>query len=160
MKKYTKFIRLIGIFSLILSCQNSSEPKWDLNFQKMEIHYTKVGGWIHPTKLDIYGNGLVNTYLFNHSSYTATDSASTSLNRKQQKELAILFQSFASYDKYYEPKPGDWVTDQNTHTIILIYDSVPDTVSVYMPDKSDIPLSLIKIIMEMELLWANVINGN
>lgn len=153
MNKYIKSVILIGIFLVLFSCQNSSEPKWNFDFKKMEIHYNKVGGWIQPTKLDIYGNGLVNAYI-------SIDSASTMLTQKEQEEIADLFRSFASYDKHYEPKPEDWATDQNTHTTILIYNGVPDTVSVYMPDKSDIPLSLIKIIMEMELLWANTLNGN
>ena len=151
-----------GIFSLLLSlgCEHSTEPKWNLDFQKMEIHYSKVGGWIHPTKLDIYSNGLVNAYLFNQSSLTTTDSASTFLNRKEQEEIVGLFKSFWSYNHYYEPKPEDWATDQNSHTIILIYQEIPDTVSVYMPDKADIPSSLTKIILEMEALWSSVLNEN
>ncbi len=144
-------ISAIVMILLWIGCEHSTEPKWTLNFQKMEIHYTKVGGWIHPTKLDIHSDGLVMAYLYDHRSYTMTDSASTILNRKEQSKIADLFRSFSSYDRHHEPE--DWITDQNTHIIILIYDGVPDTVSVYMPAKADIPLSLTKIILEMESLW-------
>jgi hypothetical protein len=148
---------IVYIF-LSIGCDHSAEPKWDLDFNKMEIHYSKVGGWIQPTKSDIYNSGLARAFLFNHSTYTATDSASTVLSRKEQNEIVDLFQSFLSYERYYEPK--DWITDQNTHTLVLIYDGIPDTVSVYMPDKADIPPSLTKIILEMEFLWAGMLNKN
>jgi len=158
MKKYMKCIPLTGIFSFLLSfsCEHSTEPTWKLDFQKMEIHYTKAGGWINPTKLDIYGNGLAIAYSFNQNA----DSAIAVLDQKEQDEIADLFRAFFSYNHYYEPKPEDWVTDQNSHMIILIYEGVPDTVSVYMPGKANIPLSLTKIILEMESLWAHVLNGN
>lgn len=149
-------ISFIALILISVSCEHSTEPKWNLDFKKMEIHYSKVGGWIQPTKLDIYGNGLAIAYSFTQS----IDSAITILDKKKQNEIADLFKSFFSYNHYYEPKPEDWVTDQNTHTIILIYDGIPDTVSVYMPDKANIPLSLTKIIFEMELLWAHVLNKN
>ena len=158
MNTFVKFASFIGIFSVLCSCQNSSEPKWDLKFQKMEIHYSKVGGWIPPTKLDIYGTGHATAYLFKHSTYTTTDSALKILSRKEQFEIADLFQSFYSYNRHYEPEY--WVTDQNTHTVVLIYDGIPDTVSVYMPDKASIPPSLTKIILEMEALWDDMLNEN
>lgn len=156
MKRFVNLSLIIGIFSLLLSisCQHSTEPKWNLDFQKMEIHYSKVGGWIQPTKLDIYGNGIAIAYSFNQNA----DSVITSLNKEEQNELADLFKSFFSYKRHYEPK--DWVTDQDTHTIILFYEGIPDTVSVYMPDKADIPLSLTKILLEMEALWSSIISRN
>lgn len=149
-----------GLLTIFLSvgCQHSTESMGDLDFQKMEVHYSKVGGWIHPTKLDIYGNGLVRAFLYDHSSLTLSDSASTVLTKKEQNEIAELFGRFSIYDRHYEP--DDWVTDQNTHIIVLIYDSIPDTVSVYMPDKADIPLSLTRVILEMESLWANMLDAS
>lgn len=139
---------------LIFNCEHSNWPKWDPDFHKMEIHYSKVGGWIVPTKLDIYGNGTVIAYSFNQNA----DSVVAVLSKKEQDQIAGLFKSFPGYSRHYEPK--DWVTDQNTHTIVWIYNGVPDTVSVYMPEKADIPLSLNKIIVEMEALWTEVIGAN
>jgi hypothetical protein len=155
MKKYAKATIASGIFFLLFAsgCDHSNDPKWNPDFQKMEIHYSKAGGWIVPTKLDIYGNGTVIAYSFNQNA----DSVLAVLDEKEQDQIEWLFKSFSSYDRYYEPKPEDWVTDQNTYMIIFLYDGIPDTVSVYMPEKADIPLSLTKIIVEMEALWAEVL---
>ena len=157
MKEFIKIVLILAIVSLLLSisCEQSTEPGEDLNFQKLEIHYSKMGGWIQPTKLDIYGNGLVKANLLNHSNHAATDSASKILTKKEQDEIVNLFRSFSEYKRHYEPE--NWVTDQNTHSIVFINDGIPDTVSVYMPEKADIPLNLMKTILGMESLWASML---
>ena len=130
----------------------SDEP--ELIFSKMEIHYSKSGGWIYTSLLDINGNGLAIAQ--KGSSPDFSDSASTNLSGGEKDKIARLFESFSNYDSYYEPK--EHRTDQNYHTIIMIYENVSDTVAVYDPDKANIPKGLSNIIKEMDSIWWNILN--
>lgn len=142
------------IVILFISCISPIKEEPDLEFAKMEIHYTKLGGWINTSKLDIYGSGLVNAYHISHASTEVLDSAKTFLSDEDQKRISSLFRSFSSYDRHYEP--DQYVTDQNYHTTILDYEGVSDTVSVYMPHKANIPEGLKQIIEEMDSLWESM----
>lgn len=146
------FVVLCSVVIGLSGCNSPTSP--DLEFSKMEIHYTKIGGWINTSKLDIYGSGLVEAYHIGHASTEVLDSASTFLSQEAQRKIASLFESFSSYDSYYEPV--DYGTDQNLHTTVFIYDREPDTVAVYQPERANIPSGLGKMIEEMESMWESI----
>ncbi|MBC8175397.1 MAG: hypothetical protein H8E82_07070 [Candidatus Marinimicrobia bacterium] len=147
-------VALIPIISIIvLCCTNPTEPS--LDFSKMEVHYTKYGGKINTSKVDIYSSGLVNAYHIAHASLEILDSASTVLSMGQQKSIAELFEPFSTYDSYYEP--NEWYTDGDYHVTVLIYEGSSDTVTVYEPKNANIPKRLSEIIQEMESLWEDLI---
>lgn len=152
MKKSSLIIFCIVI--LFISCSSPTKEEPDSEFAKMEIHYTKLGGWINTSKLDIYGSGLVNAYHIRHAGTEVLDNAKTFLSNEDQKRISFLFRSFSSYDRHYEP--DQYVTDQNYHITILDYEGVSDTVSVYMPQEANIPEGLGQIIEEMGFLWETM----
>ncbi len=154
MKTNIIVIYLLSLF--FIDCSNSTGPNSDLEFSKMEIHYTKVGGWINTSKLDVYGNSLVSAYLISQAALDIMDSSSTLLNEEEQNKMANLFMSFYTYDSKYEPK--QWYTDGNLHIIIFVYEEKADTVTVYEPHNSNIPNGLNEIIQEMESLWKGILN--
>ena len=151
-----KLIPIIFSISILLSsCKNSTDSNSPLVFSKMEIHYTKMGGWIHTSILDIYGSGLVNGYILKHASCDTLDCAADTLSQNEMNNLGNLFGSFSNYDSYYEPE--QFRTDQNIHTVILIYNNKRDTVSVYEPGRANIPNGLYNIIHEMEQLLERIL---
>ena len=137
------------VFVVLFSINCKDNPSGTDISPDMEIHYTKTGGWINTSRLDIYGNGLVNAYQVKHASSDTLDSASTILSEEEQNRVVSLFGSFSTYDSHYEPDV--FFTDQNYYTIVFIYEGEIDTVSVYMPGESNIPSGLEEIIDEMEI---------
>lgn len=145
---------VFGIVILVISCSSPLKEEPYLEFAKMEIHYTKLGGWINTFKLDIYGSGLANAYQIKHANTEVLDSAKVFLSDEDQKRMSFLFRSFSRYDRHY--RPNQHVTDQNYHITILDYEGISDTVSVYIPHKANIPVGLKQIIEEMDSLWENM----
>ena len=142
------------VIFLNIGCKDNPtgmEHESDLEFSKMEIHYEKYGGWINTSVLDIYGNGRVYAYQIEHASYDTLNSSYIFIDEEEQNKLENLFESFSAYDSYYEPEV--FLTDQDYHVTILIYEGKVDTVAVYMPEQSDMPDELEEIIHEMKSLW-------
>lgn len=143
-------------FSFFLnSCENSTEPETDIFFSEMEIHYTKAGGWINTSKLDIIGDGTANALEIAHGSRDTINSSSKFLNRSKKEILVKLFSSFSEYESYYAP--NNYYTDGNHHRIIFIFEGIADTVSVYEPQNAKIPFSLSEIILVLEDIWMNTL---
>ena len=132
----------IMIFAIFfnIGCKNNptgTPQELDLEFSKMEIHYVKSGGWINASKLDIYGDGRVNAYEIEHASHDTLNSAYIFIDEEGKDKLESLFESFSDYDSHYEPEV--FVTDQECHTTTFVYEDKVDTVTVYMPELSDMP---------------------
>jgi hypothetical protein len=137
-----------------IGCKNNptgTPQELDLEFSKMEIHYVKSGGWINTSKLDIYGDGRVNAYEIEHASNDTLNSSYIFIDEEEKDKLENLFGPFSDYDSYYEPEV--FVTDQEYCSTIFVYEDKVDTVTVYMPEQSDIPDGLEEIIHEMKSLW-------
>jgi hypothetical protein len=141
---------LIAVALIPLACGGSNEPEPNLLFSRMQIQYFKYGGYIETSKIFIYPNGRLDAYVISHNKVDTLGQASIVLSNEDRNDLARLFDPFSTFDPYYEPEHP--LTDQNYHTTILIYEGVPDTVTVYMPDQADIPQGLRNIINEMESL--------
>jgi hypothetical protein len=151
------FISLVIAFVILfnIGCKDNStgtEYESDLEFSKMEIHYTHSGGWINTSKLYIYGDGRVNAYQIKHASHDTLNSSYVFIDEEEQNKLEDLFESFSAYDYYYGPEI--FVTDQDYYTTVLIYEDKVDTVDVYMPEQANIPDELEEIIHEMKTLWV------
>ena len=146
---------LVFVWSIFLvlsiGCNSPTRPYPELEFSRMEIHYTKAGGWIHTLKLDIYGTGLIHAYQIAHASLDTLRNVSTFLSPEDRRRIAALFNDFPGYDSRYEPEP--WYTDGNHHTIRFLYEGRADTVKVYEPEQAEIPGGLREILGEMESLW-------
>jgi hypothetical protein len=154
MKRMILFLALLAF--IIISCSDPTSINEDLEFSEMEIHYTKYGGWIHTSKLDIFSDGLVLALeLKNGSPFDTLGKSSKYLDEKSKEKLSDLFRSFSSYDAYYAPGLG--CTDGNEHIIVFIYKGNPDTVNVYEPQNANIPKSLELIIQEMENIWLELL---
>ena len=137
-----------------ISCKNNptgTQQELDLEFSEMEIHYVKSGGWINTSVLDIYGDGRVNACEIDHSSYDTLNSSYIFIDEELQNKLENLFESFSAYESHYEPEI--FVTDQEYHTATFVYEDKVDTVTVYIPEQSDMPDGLKEIIHEMKSLW-------
>ena len=146
---------LFPIFSLLfIRCSSPTQSHPPLELAKMEIHYSKTGGWTHTATLDIYSDGLVRAHRIGHASLDTLARVSTFLNLEDQRRIAALFTGFSSYDSLYEPDP--WYTDGDYHNINFVYEGNADTVSVYEPEQVKIPGGLRKIIREMESLWQHL----
>lgn len=150
-------ISLVIVLTMLfnIGCKNNptgTEQELDLEFSKMEIHYVKSGGWINTSKLDIYGNGRVDAYEIEHSSRDTLNSSYIILDEVEKNKLESLFESFSAYESHYEPEV--FVTDQDFYTTILAYEDKIDTVTVYMPEQTDMPDGLEEIIHEMKSLWV------
>lgn len=141
---------LIASLLVPMACSDANGPESDLQFSRMQIQYFKAGGYIDTSKIFIYPNGRLDAYIISHSKTDTLNQASIVLSDEDRNDLARLFGPFSTFDAYYGP--DNPVTDQNYHTTILIYEGIPDTVTVYMPDQSDIPQGLRNIIDEMESL--------
>ena len=155
-RKLLFFPVLIACLFFSIACENSTEPEATLNFSEMEIHYKKSGGWIHTSTIDIYGDGLVKAHKIRHASFDTMASATKHLNTKQQNEIAVLFETFSNFARHYSP--DEFITDQDYHTIVFIYQGIPDTVSAYMPGPSNSPQDLNRIFDKMQNLWSDMLN--
>lgn len=129
----------------------------NIEFAKLEIHYTKSGGWIDTSQLNIYGNGLTSAHVSSARSSVPVESAAVMLTKKEQDHIARLFAWFSLYKPHYEPVRF-W-TDQDYHTIVFIYENMPDTVSVYDLNRAAVPGSLKKLIAELENLHDRIIRN-
>ncbi len=156
MRKRILVSLVIGfIIFLNIGCKDSPtgmELASDLEFSKMEIHYAKYGGWINTSILDIQGDGRVNVCEIAPASYDTLNNSYIFIDEEEQNKLENLFESFSAYDSYYAPE--EFLTDQDFHTIVLTYEGDADTVTVYMPEQSDMPDGLVEIIHEMKTLWV------
>ena len=153
-------MRFYAVLALILTtafvaCDEATEPHGGLSFSKMEIEHYWQGFKIPTSKLEIRGDGTATAYESFFSGPGSLRSASTTLTRGQQARIAELFENFANYDSYYEPEHR--ITDQDFRWTILIYDGVPDTVSVYMLSSADVPDGLALLINELESLWVSIL---
>ena len=150
--------RLVFMSSIFLvlsiGCNSPTRPYSELEFSKVEVHYTKAGGWINTVKLDIYGTGLTHAYQISHASLDTLRNISTFLDLEDRRRIAALFADFSSYDSRYEPE--SWYTDGNHHTIGFLYEGKADTVKIYEPGQANIPRRLSDIIREMDSLWQRV----
>jgi hypothetical protein len=131
-------IMLLSIFSG--SCSDATSP---LNFDQMNVVYTKSGGWIQTSKINVTKDGLTLFYKF-IGPVDSTVKDSTYLNQSEKNQLSQMFESFNSYKRYYQP--AQYWTDQNYHVIVLNYEGQSDTVSVYDPAHCELPGNLKKII--------------
>ena len=156
--KWRAFISICLCALLFSACEGSLLsifPSTNIEFAKAEIHYTKSGGWIRTSKLDIYGNGLACASLIPGSNSNPLDSALPTLDEKERDRIAQLFAEFSLYRPHYTPVKF-W-TDQDYHTIVFIYENIPDTVSVYDPRRANLPRSLRKLIGGLEGLHERII---
>jgi len=129
----------------------------NIEFAKAEIHYTKSGGWIATSHLNIYGNGIASAFVFFGAIADQVDSTTIMLDQDEQDRLAQLFAWFSSYKPHYAP--GKFWTDQDYHTIVFIYENIPDTVSVYDLPRANLPGSLRELIGELENLHERIIRN-
>ncbi|MFQ5639824.1 MAG: hypothetical protein ACE5IR_17735 [bacterium] len=140
------------------NCASPFNPTADLRFEEIELHFTKRGGWINTSKLDIFSSGLATAYTIAHASPTILDSASLYLNTNEQNEIMNLITSFSIYKKHYEP--AEYVTDGNFHVIVLSYHSRIDTVTVYNAFYgAPIPRKLGTLIKTLEEIHKNILDG-
>ena len=145
--KNLKYLVILLLFMICISCERQPNSPVELQFEKMEIHYTKSGGWIQTVYLDILGNGI--GYIHYPPQSSLADSTFWLTNGEKER-LATLFSSFSDYNSHYEP--DEFFTDQNYHSIIFIYNQKPDTVSVYDLGHAQLPLSLQLLINNLENL--------
>ncbi len=129
----------------------------NIEFGKLEIHYTKSGGWIGTSQLNIYGNGIASAFVFSGAISDQTDSSTVMLDKNEQDRLAKVFAEFSLYKSYYTP--DKFWTDQDYHTIVFVYQNMPDTVNVYDLRRANVPGSLRKLIDELENLHERIIRN-
>jgi hypothetical protein len=140
---------------MILACSSSNDPQPQLLFSRMEITYVKSGGWIDTSKLFIHKNGSVEAYILTQNKADTIASGSMVLSEQDRFDLASLFEPFSAFEPYYEPE--DPLTDQDLHLTILVYEDVPDTVIVYMPDQAVIPDGMRVILEQMGSLIDHIV---
>jgi len=129
----------------------------NIEFAKAEIHYTKRGGWIDTSHLNIYGNGIASAFVFSGVISDQSDSSTVMLDKSEQDHIARLCAGFSFYKHHYEP--DKFWTDQDYHTIIFIYENIPDTVSVYNLHRANVPGRLRSLIDELENLHERIIQN-
>jgi hypothetical protein len=153
--KYTKSFFILFLILFIIQCDSPNNSSQSSTFSDIEIHYNIFGGWINTSQLDIFPNGLVKAYLIKQDlSILAKDSLF--LSEKYKSNLVNLFKSFSEYNRSY--RPPVYITDQDYHRIIYIYSGSPDTVDIYMPNESNIPINLKNTLIELQNIWDNTIN--
>ena len=150
------FVILFILSLLFVQCDSSTEPIPELSFSEIEVHYSKTGGWINSSSLNIYGNGKVEAYEVNQR-FDTLKSSSKILDNNEQIWVASLFKSFPTYEPNYFPQ--NYITDQDHHRIIFIYKGEPDTVSIYMPEKSNLPIGLQIILNELGNIYDEMIDS-
>lgn len=148
----------LGLFLpiFLISCSASTDSNQSLQFENMNIEYSKVGGWINRYKLNIDEDGLTRCYEITHASMDTIDADSVFLNEREKEKLGELFATFQSFNSNYEP--AQYYSDGNYHTIILYYEGRSDTVTVYEPRNCIIPKDLKDIITIMEQKLQSVLN--
>jgi hypothetical protein len=129
----------------------------NIEFAKLKVHYTKSGGWIATTQLNIYGNGVASAFVFSGAISDQVDSSAVMLDRNEQDHIARLFAAFSLYERHYAPSKI-WM-DADYYTVVFIYENKPDTVSVYDLHRANLPERLRKLFGELESLLERIIRG-
>lgn len=140
---------LLGV--LCLACSGPTGPDGGIDYARMDIHYTRTGGWSHTDRLDIVSTGRIHACRIAHASLDTSIRVSDQMTLSDRKRLAELFSGFDGYDREYGPDP--WYTDGDRHTVVLVYGGKADTVAVYEPARARLPTRLGKILAEMESIW-------
>jgi hypothetical protein len=153
MKASIFLLLLASVF--VIYCSDSNEPEPELLFSRMEIRYYKTGGWINTSKLYIHKNGTANAYVLSNAKADTLDQGSMILSDEDRYNLAHLFEPFSTFDSYYEP--DNPLTDQNYLTTILIYEEIPDTVTVYMLEEANVPYGMRQIIEGLESILNHLV---
>jgi len=146
MKLYQLLI--LSLLILILACSNSIDSGEKLNFEDLNIEYSKSGGWINHTSLKIDSAGFVKAVIHFHATWETLDSNTTTLTSTEKKNLCDMFESFKELKNYYEP--NHYYTDQDYHVIILKTEAGNDTTSVYDPAHCILPNDLNRILNFMD----------
>ena len=136
------------IFLLTLACSSSTDSGEKLNFEDLNIEYSKSGGWINHTSLKIDSAGFVKAVIHFHATWETLDSNTTTLTSTEKKNLCDMFESFKELKNYYEP--NHYYTDQDYHVIILKTEAGNDTTSVYDPAHCILPNDLNRILNFMD----------
>ncbi|MGD9899890.1 MAG: hypothetical protein AB7T22_12265 [Calditrichaceae bacterium] len=141
-----KLIYTLLIITLTTGCEDPVSPA--LDYSQMEIHYQKSGGWIPVTSLSVNGADAMITGVEISQQGQSSDTLCEAANQTELNVLAEIFYGFDQYNDYYEPV--DFHTDANYHQTVLIYKGKSDTVTVYDPDRVNLPSGLKRSIDEME----------
>lgn len=139
---------LLTFFIFIFACSSSTDSGEQLNFEDLNIKYSKSGGWINHYTLSIDSTGFVEAVVHFHATWEKLDSNTIVLTSSEKKKLCSIFESFIELNDYYEP--DHYYTDQNYHTIILRTEMGSDTTSIYDPPHCNLPYELNQIISFME----------
>ena len=148
----------VGILCVLLSsgCSGPTAPQARIEFSRMEVHYSREGGWTDAARLDLYGTaGRVRACRIAHASLDTLSSASDLLSSREWSEIAALFSGFSSLDSEYGPQP--WYTDRDLYTVIFVYESRADTVMVHDPESARVPDRLRRILAAMESIWQRTV---
>ncbi|MDG5768296.1 hypothetical protein QA596_12600 [Balneolales bacterium ANBcel1] len=137
---------------------DSSQPSEPLAFEKMEVQYTRFGGWIHKSELFVHSSGIASAKVTGHASGEVIRDTSITLTEDQQKMLSNSFAFFSRYERHYQP--DKFMTDGDFHQIILTYDGVADTVLTYMPYESKLPKNLLRLIEDLDQLHQIILQSN
>lgn len=144
------------LLAIAAGCDSPTGSGSGLDFEKMEVHYTRAGGWTaEVVQLDIYGTGQVDAFRISHSSADTIGSSSATLSPSERESVASMFTGFGRYAATYEPDP--WTTDGDTYTIRFLYEGVADTVVVYEPEQTALPPDLDRLLAEMDAIWERTV---
>jgi hypothetical protein len=154
--RYLYFILLFIKLLLLLSCDSFNKSS-SIDFSNIEIHYI-ISDSIEISKLDIFPNGLVKAVLIRHFNNDILVNDSTILSDNHKDKIIKLFQSFTEFHRYYEPAYS--MKDNSEHRIIFLNNQVPDTVDIYMPFKSNLPINLKKSIIELTDIWNQTVKNS
>ncbi len=139
---------LIGL--VFPSCDGPNQPSL-LRPSGLEIHYTRSGGWIDTSQLDVFPDGLVKACEFQHATRSVMRGDSAYISSRQMDHMSKLFDSFPQYDRRYEPPAI--VMDQDRHRIICMRQGLADTVDIYMPSEARCPANLMAILCDLQTVW-------
>ena len=155
MKKVALFTIFVFFF---IRCEKNTEPTLSpLDFSKINISYSRAGGWTNTSILLIDSTGFIEALHIGHASDSLLSRNSSTISEDQKREFEILFSSFFQFDSYYEPSP--WYTDGEIHRIIFCYEAQNDTVDVYEPENAKIPGDLNEIINKLYRHWKLLIQN-
>ncbi len=136
---------------VLISCSGIVNPESTLEFGEYDLYFTKSGGWINPSGLNLYKNG--NVIAVSYGSH-GKDTTNTNITSGDQKKLSNLLIGFEKYDRHYEP--SEYWTDQNYETIILVNRNISDTVSAYNRPFAKLPVKLNKLFNWLNDYYAQV----
>lgn len=140
---------------LLASCSllgdSDKTPPEPLPFNEIRVHYEKYGGWIPRSTLLIEPTGEAEAALIGEDTLRGT----TTLSQNDRERLSELLAWFPTYRRRYRPEK--YVTDQNSHVLVLSCRGGRDTVSVYYPAGTSMPSSLRRTIQQMEELHEKVL---